>query len=754
MGEAGLVWPIAYRLLPTAFPNKSEGLTNMPANSATNQGRFRLSLFAAFFCFWIPMICGRLVWLQIVDYGFLTQRAARQQQRSIEVSPPRGVIYDRKGRELAMSVQVDSVFAVPSEIPDQGMAARLLARILKADPKEILAKLESSHSFTWIARKLDNSSSARIRSLNLKGIYFQKEPKRFYPKNDLSAQVIGYVGMDDEGLAGIERSFDQRLRGRPGKMLITMDARHRWVGRVEKNPEPGQNLVLTVDEDIQHIVERELDRIIAEKQPKAVTAIVENPRTGEILALANRPTFNPNESRAISPQSLKNRAVSDIYEPGSTFKMVTISAALEENLTNPNEVIDCQMGSIVVNGTRIHDWHRFGNLTVANVLANSSDVGSIKLGMRLGEDRLYHYIRAYGFGTQTGIELSGETRGITKPVSRWSKMSIGAISMGQEIGVSPLQLVAMTSTIANDGLWTPPRIVAGTTQLQEQRSAGMKTVVFHPGQQHRVISALTAAKMKRMLEGVVLHGTGKMAVLDGYTSAGKTGTAQKINPVTHRYDKVNYIASFSGFAPINDPAITVTVIVDSPKGFHEGGYIAPYFAHIAQQVLEYLDVPHDVDVKNPQRMLLRASAKPESEGLPDHVGEEVAANDSVEENTQVATASGTQQPAGVIPAGYHPSSSSSIVETQHTASMHTDTTKPTGPQKPIPLPTSGTVVLDADAEKTVPSFLGKPIRAVIEESEKAGLEIDVFGSGVARDQNPPPGSRLPSGGHVTVQFAR
>src|SRR5256885_11061906 len=273
-------------------------------------------------------------------------------------------------------------------------------------------------------------------------------------------------------LAGIERSFDQRLRGRPGKMLITMDARHRWVGRVEKNPEPGQNLVLTIDEDIQHIVERELDRIIAEKQPKAVTAIVENPRTGEILALANRPTFNPNEARAISPQSLKNRAVSDIYEPGSTFKMVTISAALEENLTNPNEVIDCQIGSIVVNGTLIHDWHRFGSLTVADVLANSSDVGSIKLGMRLGEDRLYHYIRAYGFGTQTGIELSGETRGITKPVSRWSKMSIGAISMGQEIGVSPLQLVAMTSTIANDGLWTAPRIVAGTTPSQEQHSAG------------------------------------------------------------------------------------------------------------------------------------------------------------------------------------------------------------------------------------------------------------------------------------------
>src|SRR6185312_1057445 len=231
----------------------------MPSSNTTNQGRLRLSLFATFFCLWILAIFCRLLWLQIVDYGFLTQRAARQQQRSIEVAPPRGIIYDRKGRELAMSIQVDSVFAVPSEIPDQANTARLLAHILKGDPKEILARFESSRSFAWIARKLDNNTSARIRSLNLKGIYFEKEPKRFYPKNDLAAQVVGYVGMDDEGLAGIERAFDQRLRGRPGKMLITMDARHRWVGRVEKNPEPGQNLVLTIDEDIQHIAEKELE---------------------------------------------------------------------------------------------------------------------------------------------------------------------------------------------------------------------------------------------------------------------------------------------------------------------------------------------------------------------------------------------------------------------------------------------------------------------------------------------------------------
>jgi len=725
----------------------------MPSAATRNEGRLRLSLFAAFFCLWVFAICGRLLWLQVVEYGFLTQKAARQQQRSIEVSPPRGIIYDRKGRELAMSVQVDSVFAVPSEIPDQAGTAKLLAHILKADPKEMLAKLESSRSFTWIARKLDNNVSARLRVLNLKGIYFEKEPKRFYPKNDLAAQVIGYVGMDDDGLAGIERSFNQRLSGRPGKMLITMDARHRWFGRVEKNPEPGQNLVLTIDEDVQHIAEKELEAAMEKTHAEAGTVVIQNPKTGEILALANRPTFDPNNSRGLDPKSLKNRAVSDIYEPGSTFKMVTIAAALEERVTNPNEIFDCQMGSIIVGGVRIHDWKPYGLLTVSQILERSSDVGAIKIAMRLGEDRMYKYIRGFGFGSQTGIELSGETRGITKPVSRWSKMSIGAISMGQEIGVSPLQLVSMTSSIANDGIWTPPRIVAGSTPVGQGRTGPAQTVVFRPGQQHRVISSFAAAQMKRMLEGVVLEGTGKKAILDGYTSAGKTGTAQKINPVTHRYDRVKHIASFSGFAPVNNPAITVTVILDSPVGAHHGGDVAaPIFNRIAQQTLEYLDVPHDVEVRNPQRMLLRAKAKPEDEreGSPDHVGEEVAENDNQQDTVPTVAGSAAPPSRGVVPAAFR---SATAIETQHAASPASDTIQ-SQQSATVALPKTGTVVLDVDSARIVPSFLGKPVRSVIEESEKAGLEVDIFGSGVARQQNPPPGARLPMGGHVTVQFAR
>ena len=726
----------------------------MSATGAKTEGRIRLSLFAALLFLWMLAICGRLVWLQIVQYGFLTQRAAHQQQRSIEVAPPRGIIYDRKGRELAASIQVDSVFAVPSEIPDQGTAAALLAHVLRSDPKEMLARLQSSHSFIWIARKLDSEIATRIRALNLKGIYFQKEPKRFYPKKELAAQVLGYVGMDDEGLAGIERSFDQGLRGRPGSMLISMDARHRWFGRVEKSPEPGQNLVLTIDEDIQHIAEKELQRAINETHAETGTIVIQNPKTGEILALANSPTFNPNSPRGIDPRSLKNRAVSDVYEPGSTFKMVTIAAALDEKATNPNEVFDCQMGKIFLGGRTIHDWKAYGLLSTSEILQKSSDVGAIKIALRLGDERMYKYIRGFGFGSRTGIELQGETRGITKPVSRWSKMSIGAIAMGQEIGVSPLQLVSMTSAMANDGIWTPPRIVAGTTVGSVDVVGGpARSVVFNAGQQHRVISPMTAAEMREMLQEVVLKGTGRKAILDGYSSAGKTGTAQKINPLTHRYDRVKLIASFSGFAPVNNPAISVTVILDSPVGEHHGGTIAaPVFGRIAQQVLEYLDVPHDVDVRSPQRMLLRASAKPEDslEGSPDHVGEDVSANDAVAEDSAPMTPSKSSPTKGVVAAGYHVGPA---VDTQHVASPDGESkTADSGTSSNIP--TSGTVVLDVDAAKIVPSFLGKPVRLVIEESEKAGLEVDIFGSGVARQQNPPPGARLPAGGHITVQFAR
>jgi len=501
------------------------------ASTTRNTSNLRLYLLAAVLFLWCGGICLRLVYLQIFRYGSFEQRAQHQQQRTVEVSARRGIIYDRAGRELAMSISVDSVFAVPTEIPDLAGTLSLVSRITKADPRELLARCKAAKTFCWVARKADSETADRIRSLNLRGIYFQKEPKRFYPKGELAAQVIGYVGTDDEGLSGIEREFDDQLRGRPGEMLISVDARRKWFGSVEKQPEPGQNVVLTIDQQIQYIAERELATAIEQTHAISGTIIVENPHTGEILALANQPTFNPNLTREITSDKLKNHAVSDVYEPGSTFKLVTISAALEEKLTTPKEVFDCQMGSIVINGMRIHDSRPHGLLSVADVLAESSDVGSIKIGMRLGDERFYKYIRGFGFGQQTGIELPGETRGLTKSPSRWSKVSFAAISMGQEIGITPLQLVGLISTMANDGMRVAPRIVAATTAPQ----SAPQTIAFQAKEQQRVLSSFTAAQMRQMMQGVVLHGTGNKALLEGYSTAGKTGTAQKVDPATHAY---------------------------------------------------------------------------------------------------------------------------------------------------------------------------------------------------------------------------
>ncbi len=399
----------------------------------------------------------------MLHYGEWVQRAQRQQQRTVEISPQRGIIYDRNGQELAMTVQVDSVFAVPSEIPDQKNTATLLANLIGDDPDSVLERMQSQKNFAWIARKVDGETAARIKSLNLRGIYFQKELKRFYPKKALAAQVLGYVGMEDTGLAGIEHLYQGQLNGVKGRVVITMDARRKWFGHMEHPPEPGANVVLTIDEKIQFIAEKELEQAMEETQAVSGTVVVQNPRTGEILALANAPSFNPNLSREITPEKLKNHAVSDVYEPGSVFKTVTYSSVFEEKLARPEEVINCDPGYIMVGGIRIHDSHHIGTVTLEKAYAESSDVGAVKMALRLGPERFYKHIHDYGFGQLTNVELPGETRGLVRNPNRWAASSIGSMAIGQEVGVTPLQVVSMMSSIANDGLYSPPRIVAGVT---------------------------------------------------------------------------------------------------------------------------------------------------------------------------------------------------------------------------------------------------------------------------------------------------
>jgi cell division protein FtsI (penicillin-binding protein 3) len=678
--------------------------------------------------------------LQVVKFGDFTQRAQKQQQRTIDVTPRRGIIYDRSGHELAMSVNVDSVFAVPSEIPDHSNTAVLLSKILKVDANDLLAKMKSSHSFCWIARKLDADVSERIRALNLRGIYFQQESRRYYPKRELGAQVLGYVGMDDEGLAGLEHAYESTLGGKPGTMVVSMDARKRRFARVEKKPEPGDNLVLTIDEKIQWIAEHELDTAMQDTKAEAGMVVVQNPRTGEILALVNRPTFNPNDPRHIKPAMLKNHAISDIYEPGSVFKTVTYSAALNEGLIKTSDSVDCQGGIINVNGLRIHDLHKLGTVSMSEAFAKSSDVAAVKTGLKLGDDRFYKYIHDYGFGQQTGIELPGETRGMAKPANKWSKVSIGAMSIGQEIGVTPVQVVSMISTIANEGVYTPPRIVAGITSSS---TTGPQTIAFKPAPSRRIISTMTAAQMKQLMEDVVLFGTARRAILDGYTSAGKTGTAQKVDPSTGRYSKTKYVASFAGFAPVNTPAVSIVVVLDSAQGLHQGGQVsAPVFARIAQQVLAYMHAPHDADFKRDKMQMLRAKAKDEDleEGSGEHIGEAL----------EVAQ----DQPVAPTPA-------SSPTMTASDKKLIAKATKPSPvveqkplPEPPNPVQANGTVVLDVGGGPTVPSFLGKSLRSAVEYAQSNGIELDAIGTGVAKEQSPPPGARMPAGGRVAVKFSR
>ena len=738
------------------------------ANSPNLGKNSRLYLLGGMLLLWCVAICGRLIYLQIFCYGSFARQAEHQQQREIPLSAKRGVIYDRAGHELAMSVLVDSAFAVPSEVKDLPTAVSLITRITGEDRNVVLADCRNHKTFCWVARKNNDETIERIRSLNLQGIHFQKEPKRFYPARDLAAQVVGTVGMEDSGQSGIEHEFDDELRGRAGKMFISVDARRQWFSDVEKQPEPGENLVLTIDKNIQYIAEKELDQAIHDTQAIAGTVIVENPHTGEILALANRPTFNPNLRKEITPGALTNRAVSYVYEPGSTFKLVTISAALEEKLTNPNEVFDCQMGSIVYNGMRIRDSKPHGLLPVWGVLAESSDVGAIKIALRLGEDRFYKYIRAFGFGQQTGIELPGETRGLTKPVSRWSKVSIAAISMGQEIGISPIQLAGLVSTFANDGVWVAPRILTGKVEPQ----GTPQTIAFHPGASRRVISSYTAAEMRSMMQKVVLEGTGRKAVLEGYSSAGKTGTAQKVDPATGAYSKTKYIGSFAGFAPVNNPQIVVAVILDSAVGLHQGGQVsAPVFHRVAQQVLEYLHTPHDLPLA-PQHQLLLARAQTKEndleEGTPDHPGEPLETAE-LDNDASVATKPNTAPPptpavaggeGNVVQAAMRQSEPAQAVSSGVSDQGHGSEPKPSSTAEargtsPTNLPTSGTVVLDVEQGGIeVPSLVGKTVRGALEAAQDAGLELEAVGSGVARQQTPPPGTHVVAGAHVTVQFGR
>ncbi len=666
----------------------------------------RLIAIAVFMGLWGIAIGARLYSIQVVQSEDFRSRAERQQQRVLEISPRRGAIYDRSGNELAVSIEVDSLYAVPSEVADPVGTAAILSEILDVPALSLESRLDSERSFTWLQRKVTAREAARIRAEDIDGLYFQKEPKRFYPNRELASHVLGFVNIDDHGGSGVEYGYDELIGGTPGKLVVMTDARGRSFHRLDQLPTSGASLTTTIDRTIQYIVEKEITQTIEDTGAAGMSVIVMDPDNGEVLAMANYPDFNPNEYGRSPERSWFNRAIGHVYEPGSTFKIVTAAAVFEEDLTDLEELIDCQMGSIVLYGHRIRDHKAFGVLSVREIMQYSSDVGIIKLGMRLGDERFAGYIDRLGFGQRTGIDLPGEERGLTKPASAWSAVSVGAISMGQEIGTTPLQILNVVSTVANGGTLYRPFVVKRvddptTGTIRETPSAG-----------ERVMSRETAARLQDALEAVVTGGTARSAQMRGYAAAGKTGTAQKLDPETGTYSLTKHVASFAGYAPARDPKISVIVVVDEPQGADGGGEVAaPIFKRIVEQVLRYQSV------------------------VPDAPG---ARPGYTEEN---------EEPVSVPPRP--PSPRDAIVNQWEVVdtSLREDLGFPTAS------PDQETLGEYARVGIPVPDFRGKSLRQVADDSLRLGLRLQSSGSGIAVAQIPLAGTPVPPGTRVQVQFS-
>jgi len=582
-------------------------LLSPPPSARERMVRLRLMLVTLSACFWVLVIMVRLVQLQVLGRAFFERQAARQSERTINLDPRRGAIVDRNGHPLAVSVDAESIYAVPQDIEDAAGTAAALGKALSLDAgarRELQATLEKTRAFAWVGRKVDPAVARAVRALQLDGIGFLTENRRYYPQRELAAHVIGYVGVDNTGMSGIEYAFESAIRGHARKVVIRTDARRRATEHTERPSTDGQTVVLTIDESIQHVVEKELERSVQETGSVAGVAVVMDPRTGEILALANRPTFNPNKFGAYPSSRWRNRAVADAYEPGSMFKIITAAAGLEEKVVDPDEVIDCGHGFLEVAGIRINDHNVFDSLTFRDVMAKSSDVGVARVAQRLGRDNFNRYMRHFGFGAPTGVELPGESGGLLRPPTRWSALSLPTLSFGQEIGVTALQMTAAVAAVANGGYLMKPTIVR---QIEDSEGHVVREV--RPVAVRRVLDGATAATLTEILRGVVVKGTGHRAAIAGYAVAGKTGTAQKVE-AGGKYSMIDHVASFVGFVPASRPALVVLVSLDTPKGpANEGGDVAaPLFARIAEPALRRLAVPPD----DPDRVLRATGLRAEN----------------------------------------------------------------------------------------------------------------------------------------------
>jgi cell division protein FtsI (penicillin-binding protein 3) len=685
----------------------------MPRHATTkkaprDQSADRRTLFVALaLLVWMLAIGARLIQLQVHQHDELAARARNQQLSSIETAPTRGQVLDRQGREFARSLDTESFYSDPSEIKNVEETARKIASVTGLDRADLVRRFneakDANKKFIWLVRRLEMERASRLDALEIDGVYSRKEPKRYYPNDTLAAHVLGFVGTDEIGLGGVEQTYNEKIRGEAGKVYLEVDRDRRPFESYEVQPQPGQTVVLTIDQVIQYRTEQALSAAIERTHAKSATAVVMDPRTGEILALANAPTFDPNQPAAKSTEARANGALQDIYEPGSTFKIVAYSAAIEKGLVKPEDKIDCQMGQITVAGRVIHDGHRYGVLSVADALAKSSNIGAIKLGLLVGNDSMYDFMKRLGYGTRTGIDLPGESAGLLRPPNRWQPSSIGSLAIGQEVGVTPVQMASAYSVLANNGSWVRPHIV------RELRNPD-GTVTFRAKIDARpALKAETCAALRTMMEGVTLHGTAKKAQLEGYTAAGKTGTAQKIDPKTHAYSKTKFIGSFVGFAPVSNPAVVIIVVINEPEGAYHGGDVAaPVFREIAEQVLPELNVTPDLEVKDTPPMIAAA-----------------------------------RQPAA------------QQVEQDSLQSERRQETLPKVAAKSFN-GKAGEVVFAAAANRRalMPDLRGQSVRDALRMCAQLGVRLEAHGDGFASRQTPAAGTEIDPGQTVRVDFAR
>jgi len=553
-----------------------------------HSGIFRSRQLAVFLFFLLALafLLLRLLYLQVIKHNFYSKIANEQHTVSIELPPRRGIVFDRNMRVLAVNLNSDSVFANARQIKNKRLAAKQLASILHLNERYVSQRLARDKGFVWIKRKITPSESAQIKSSKIEGIEIIKESKRFYPNKDLACHALGTVDIDNTGLEGLELYYDKYLKGESGWLVSTQDAKRKVLESYQYEfipPKNGFNLILTVDEVIQHIAERELAKMYDKYNAKDAFIIVMDPRSGDILALANLPSYDLNDFNKRPMESIRNRAINDFFEPGSVFKIVTASAALEEKVVDFNSQFYCENGAYKIGRRILHDHTPHGTLTFKEVIEKSSNIGTVKVASLFGPNKMYKYMKAFGFYDRTGIDMPGEAVGMNRLPSKWSGVSMLAIPMGQEVTTTAMQLACAISAIANDGVVVRPHILK---EIVDENGQVIKE--FPPKAIRRAISPQTAAKVRSILMGVVETGTGKKAKIEDYNVGGKTGTAQKVEGGVYSHDR--FIASFIGFAPVEKPILAVVVCVDEPHPVYYGGDVAaPVFKNVVDESLKYLN---------------------------------------------------------------------------------------------------------------------------------------------------------------------